>query len=456
MTRTRLELDRDLARVEATIEAGAENLSPGVYNVNATGGIEAKLTGTLEALGITFQELTARPNPTGEILWLNTALKPRELIAGTRSGERHALIGYTQPTAGTFADWTLEANEDNSFAAAKLEASREGAIGRLTIQLTAAAETLALQLGASLSGLEVTIEAGVTTLELTAGGVTKKLLNSAGASDYVLLAGEQEIPGHKIFTGEIEVRGESSFAAAIFATGRFGGRLHVEGIFQLEMLGNEVLPGGETERLRLETGPGSQQASCWSLTAPLGGSTIASMGYPGLTEGTIALPENGYVIVLFNAATGAFGTNLITLTHESTKGSVTNRFRFSHKESIVLQPGDSVVLIWEGTIQKWVDLARPDRTWKTEAVVSHEPATYEITPSTTRNADVIITAVGKAKTAVEYHVLVGGVQVDTIIIPETNGIGTYSVTVPVPANTKLKVEKISGEVGETKTQVTLK
>lgn len=178
-----------VAELERRLEAGEESLSPGVYSINAKGEVEAKISGTLEAAGIIFKELLARPNPTGEILWVNPAGKARELIAGTASGVHHSLLGYTQPTAATFANFTLEAAEDNSSAAALLQASRESQIGRLTIGLSATSESLALELGEHLSGLEILIEGGVTTFKVTAGGETHKLLDSTGASDWIIFPG---------------------------------------------------------------------------------------------------------------------------------------------------------------------------------------------------------------------------------------------------------------------------
>src|ERR1700730_6587327 len=76
------------------------------------------------------------------------------------------------------------------------------------------------------------------------------------------------------------------------------------------------------------------------------------------------------------------------------------------------------------------------------APVEHTAATYEITPSATKNSLVAVRCVSKTATTCKYNIKIGGVLWTEIVDPSITG--SIDITVPcyVPAGFLLLVEKV--------------
>jgi hypothetical protein len=90
-----------------------------------------------------------------------------------------------------------------------------------------------------------------------------------------------------------------------------------------------------------------------------------------------------------------------------------------------------------------------------EAAVEHTSATYEILPSATKAAFVVIRAISKTTTTCEYNISVGGVVVTQVLDPSITGSIDINITVYVPANSKVAVTKVAGELEKSFTSVVL-
>lgn len=177
--------------------------------------------------------------------------------------------------------------------------------------------------------------------------------------------------------------------------------------------------------------------------------TIANANISGFTTGS-----NGRFLFVTNGNPTS-GTKTITLLNNSEASSEGNRVIYSSGESVILQPGQSIILLYDGINSRWRNITLPVQKNAVEAPEEHTSATYEIEPSKTRNTMVLIRAVSKAATAAEYNVKAGATTVTQIIIPKgITELTDFSLTVPVPAGTKLKIEKVEGELEKSFTQIT--
>lgn len=163
--------------------------------------------------------------------------------------------------------------------------------------------------------------------------------------------------------------------------------------------------------------------------------------------------RDGVLLVVFNNNSVA-SKQVVKLLNESAKSEAKNQFALAFAE-LILEPQAAGVFVYRGT--KWHLIAFAPNAWKTEAAVEHAAATYEIEPSKGRNTDVLVRAVGKAvELKTKYNVIVGGTTVTEIVVPKLAETIDISITVPVPAGAKLKVEKVEGALEKSFTQITLK
>ena len=320
--------------------------------------------------------------------------------------------------------------ETNEFAV-----KSEGIVeGMLAAAVIAKFHTYTAGEGLELSGSEFKVKAlGIVAGMLAAESVTEAKLHAEAVSntqvkaaagieesklaipEMVKLAGTQTITGEKTFQ-KLVVEKVLRFPAAKIALGA-------------EENNNVASLGGAWIRFS---------------------STVANANVSGFSEGL----ANGRFLFVTNGNPTS-GTKTITLQNNSELSTEGNRMILTPGEEMVLQPGQSVILLYDSNNSRWRNFTNPVQKYKVEAPEEHTSATYEIEPSKTRNTMVLIRAVSKAATAAEYNVKVGATTVTQIIIPKgITELTDFSLTVPVPAGTKLTIEKVAGELEKSFTQIT--
>lgn len=83
-------------------------------------------------------------------------------------------------------------------------------------------------------------------------------------------------------------------------------------------------------------------------------SASAAVNLTGIAGGV-----NGYTLILTNNGS----TNVISLTNEDAGSQAVNRFHFTIGATIQLFPGQSIIIAYDATLQRWRDAPSPQSQW---------------------------------------------------------------------------------------------
>lgn len=135
-------LDELEERIEALEEAQADQLVPAVFTINENGEIEEKISGEIEAKGITFNEGvstdTGKAKAESQIIWNDAGEQP-ETIRGVRTHHAIAPFGFdhalsmTSQVGNLLAQLELDVYKPAGSAKLLASAGEEGALHQLTI-----------------------------------------------------------------------------------------------------------------------------------------------------------------------------------------------------------------------------------------------------------------------------------------------------------------------------------